>query len=73
MNDIEMMYAVRVIPGGRPLLYREMGGKKFTRKNAAVDHLNTLRKKGVRCELYEAEVHWNVIDADTPTDMDPLF
>jgi hypothetical protein len=73
MNDIEMMYQVRVVPGGRPLGYREMGGKKFTKRNAAEQHLAILRAKGVRAELYEAMVTWQCIDVQVPDNMDPLF
>lgn len=69
----ELMYRIKVLPGGRKLGYREKGGAKYTNYKAAMGQLIRLRRSGVKCDLYEAEVVWRCVDADVPDNMDTLF
>lgn len=47
------LYRVKVIPGGRPLKFREAGGKVYTNLKYAQSQLNYLRKSGVNAVLLE--------------------
>lgn len=45
-----------------PVGYREVGSKSYADEIHARNHLDFLRRKGVRCDLYVTRTNWLLVD-----------
>lgn len=65
-------FYIKVLPGGRPLKFREKGGGVYTQYQHAQKQLDRLRRSGVRCELYRTVNDWRLVDSQ-PAQKETLF
>jgi hypothetical protein len=63
MSKPKQLYYVEVIPGGKPLGYREPGGKTYATKPHAVTQRDRLIAAGHNAKLFVTVAEWQeVID-----------
>lgn len=57
----EILYRVRLLPGGPRLKSREMGGKKYSQYKDALAQFERLHRAGHNVKLMKSNVTWKTI------------
>lgn len=58
------LYYVEILPGGKPLEYRQKGGGTYANLNHANNAYEALRRYGSNVRLYETTTTWDQVTFD---------
>ncbi len=61
----DKVWYVKILPGGKPLKYREKGGGLYAQERYAVSQYDYLKNRGSNVELLIGEVQWGTIRSYT--------
>lgn len=65
MRAPKQLFWVEILPGGKPLKFRQLGGGKFSSLRAAQSRASDLNFTGVKTQIYETqEIKWFPVDID---------
>lgn len=63
MRAPKQLFWVEILPGGKPLKFRQPGGGKFSSLKAAQARAESLAWGGVLTQIYETqEIKWVAVD-----------
>lgn len=69
----DKLYYVKIVPGGKPLKFRQKGSGTYTDEEAALAQYHVLKGHGCNVKFYALECNWEEIPMINPMDGEPTL